>query len=997
MIDVHSRPVIASLYPRIPPNQHTPHQSSSSRPLSSICLSPDGSYAVAAGKSVLHVLRLGLARNVNNVNGDVCPDRLDEIRSVRISQHFQAPAQSTTSGGPNIPRPQYPHVYDVLGASGAPVSTPTAGGGGGVNVTVTDVAWSLPQHFLVDFGFGAGIGERPSPGGGDTSSSTADSIDDLINDSEQHPGHYPSFIKRVKMTAGKGRQFLAQLPPIDDSSIVAAGGSNGVVVAWHAHSALLGDTANSPTNSAGTQSGLFHTRRARAGVEPSVSSTASIGQPEAVFLAHSRAVNRLAWHPTGNRPYLLLTASQDGTVKLWDRRASTAAIADEVSTTTAPSNVQSMRSWFGFGGTHIASNKAISTNTNLRTSNWHCVSTYAPKCEAIRDIKWNPYLEDVFAMVSDNGTLCVYDIRLNRPVMKTTSAHAGEATSVDWNPAEKYVLATGGGRDRSVKVWDVESSLNIHKQDESVPIVSNSGSYLSDYTSESQTNVSNTSSDNIVKVDEVDAGSSCRNAPNQLTTSTIGSVSPIKRNVSGLALSRHHKLYLPVHTLFISSPITSIRWRPKGASSSGLSDSIIAVATSPISGANAGGNGTVGLWTCNRPFIPLSIVEGHQEGAVTSFVFVSNTAPNTPTTSIHNRTFIEPSSVSSVSKIPPTMGLESPTQRYNKRALSGNVDKATNVENEQKQISHENTLRSMILSVGRDGQCLLQDFALGEQPILQVPKSTFALANLSPFQPGFGSLQIMAVHQLSFTRSTGTSLVFSVTDQGDEEDLTSTCRPEFVDVSPELTHLSRFSEHYETSTGKRFATKGDVCRHNASVACGLNRKALANMWTTLAIILEGSRSGILPSNPSKPPQSALSYLFLNTLQNLLLQRADAGDVQTCVVLCEVMEVILPPTEAGGVAKSALAGVGIEIMREWYFSYIDLLQQMCLFTQAASLIRNCKDPVIGALNQQSTTINEACPHCSKPLMGGTAVENQFGVSRHHMSQRVADTEATWITH
>jgi len=57
-----------------------------------------------------------------------------------------------------------------------------------------------------------------------------------------------------------------------------------------------------------------------------------------------------------------------------------------------------------------------------------------------------------------------------------------------------------------LEVWDIENSLNIYKQDESVPIMSNSGSYLSDYTSESQTNLSNTSSDNIVKVEEVDAG-----------------------------------------------------------------------------------------------------------------------------------------------------------------------------------------------------------------------------------------------------------------------------------------------------------------------------------------------------------------------------------------------------------------------------------------------------------------------------------------------------------
>lgn len=154
-------------------------------------------------------------------------------------------------------------------------------------------------------------------------------------------------------------------------------------------------------------------------------------------------------------------------------------------------------------------------------------------------------------------------------------------------------------------------------------------------------------------------------------------------------------------------------------------------------------------------------------------------------------------------------------------------------------------------------------------------------------------------------------------------------------------------------TGNRLAKKSDLCRHNANVAGGLNRKALANMWTTLAIILEGS-GDMLHTNPNKKPQSALSFLLVSTLQNLLLQRANAGDVQTCVVLCEVMDVILPPAEVGGVAKSALPDVGIDIIREWYLSYIDLLQQMCLFTQAASLIRNCNDPIIGALNQQSTT-------------------------------------------
>lgn len=35
----------------------------------------------------------------------------------------------------------------------------------------------------------------------------------------------------------------------------------------------------------------------------------------------------------------------------------------------------------------------------------------------------------------------------------------------------------------------------------------------------------------------------------------------------------------------------------------------------------------------------------------------------------------------------------------------------------------------------------------GDRPISRVPSSCFALANLSPFQRGYGSLQLFSVHQ----------------------------------------------------------------------------------------------------------------------------------------------------------------------------------------------------------------------------------------------------------
>jgi WD repeat-containing protein 24 len=87
-----------------------------------------------------------------------------------------------------------------------------------------------------------------------------------------------------------------------------------------------------------------------------------------------------------------------------------------------------------------------------------------------------------------------------------------------------------------------------------------------------------------------------------------------------------------LHLLSISAAVTRIRWRPPaydthvGHSSNTITDTeedlhstMIAVATAPVKGAVAGGKGMLTLWSYRRPFMPLSVVEGHSEGAVTDF------------------------------------------------------------------------------------------------------------------------------------------------------------------------------------------------------------------------------------------------------------------------------------------------------------------------------------------------------------------------------------------
>ena len=99
--------------------------------------------------------------------------------------------------------------------------------------------------------------------------------------------------------------------------------------------------------------------------------------------------------------------------------------------------------------------------------------------------------------------LCIYDIRINKPMVRE-STHAGDASCVDWHPSRRFVVATGGVRDKSVKgllclssiydyrfvlhlkyysytsVWDFESSLNLCKHDDSSYFMkANSASYSS--------------------------------------------------------------------------------------------------------------------------------------------------------------------------------------------------------------------------------------------------------------------------------------------------------------------------------------------------------------------------------------------------------------------------------------------------------------------------------------------------------------------------------------
>lgn len=292
----------------------------------------------------------------------------------------------------------------------------------------------------------------------------------------------------------------------------------------------------------------------------------------------------------------------------------------------------------------------------------------------------------------------------------------------------------------------------------------------------------------------------------------------------------------------------------------------------------------------------------------------------------------------------------------------------------------------------------------GERPIQRVPPSCFAMADLSPFQHGYGSLQVFSVHQkvpsglahdfllTGLRRDSVTAnaqgvfkeapmrdgedgnildspeypvagvrhplstpqLVFNVVDQGDLDEDGNPISPQSssISIAPEVLHFSRFADAYQLYPDEDCPTRVDLCLHNAAVAERLKSGPLARMWRMLALLLKGSGLTELPDK-NAPPQNAMQFALLPTLGKLLEERANAGDVQTCVAVCEVLQVIEPASN-GRTTSTRIPDLELNLIREWYLSYIGILHQMCLFSHASFLIGNCNDASIGELNQQSTT-------------------------------------------
>jgi WD40 repeat protein len=165
-------------------------------------------------------------------------------------------------------------------------------------------------------------------------------------------------------------------------------------------------------------------------------------------LPHGNYVMSLDWSPDGSR---LATATNDGTVRVWDAEA-----GKEVLTRREASGVWSVR-WSPDGKRLVvcAGDKSVKV---WDAGSGHEIQTFRGHAEEkARVLSLSPDGKRLATAGMDMAVM-IWDAQTGRSTL-TLKGHTSGVTSVDWSPDGKALASAG--HDRAVKIWDAETGREL--------------------------------------------------------------------------------------------------------------------------------------------------------------------------------------------------------------------------------------------------------------------------------------------------------------------------------------------------------------------------------------------------------------------------------------------------------------------------------------------------------------------------------------------------------
>lgn len=351
----------------------------------------------------------------------------------------------------------------------------------------------------------------------------------------------------------------------------------------------------------------------------------------------STGVNRISWHSMESNT--IASANQDGIVRIFDFRSPGAAAK---------------------------------------------ISTYGQRgFVATRDIEFDPFHADIFAEVSENGSLKMWDRRYtSKPLVTKTKAHGGQVLSVSWSPCWEWVLATGS-KDKTVKIWDFSSCP--------------------------------------IQFDKSDSGKS----------NSAGAWEPELVNM----------IYTPSEVSRLRWSITNTG---NGSANGNSSIAPLLATISTGAGTSSESAGHIAVWDLLNQNIPLCVLKGHGQDMCADFSWLNhnNITPspstssgsglNTPSNDRNSSSIaslVNPRRAGRGNAKPEARRKGSTTESTLSLAVPGLSDKSSSGDTPAKQLNPVTSLVLGILSAGRDGKILIQDLRYGYFPNHHISPSVMAISS----------------------------------------------------------------------------------------------------------------------------------------------------------------------------------------------------------------------------------------------------------------------------